>query len=223
LDFSKLNSLAQRFFTSGVPVDFEELYRESVRLFRKANRSQLHRMGFGDDHAADEILDNAVWKLSESPHVKDFGKALSRSLKNGRLNFCRDMQRQRKRLPQERFKVSEGEEEDYEGSANPLIVVTAPPDEYPSLAKKDEDDQKRLAAFIKESAKIHLDPTMTAIIKGTERGEVPNAIGKSLGLERKIVVRKLRYLSRLYDRSIHGDITDYIPDGPRIRREFLTA
>jgi DNA-directed RNA polymerase specialized sigma24 family protein len=223
LDFSKLNSLAQRFFTSGMSDGFDELYREAVRLFRKVNRVRLYQMGFGDDHEADEILDKAIWKLSETQGIRDFGKALSRALKNLRLNFKRDSQRSRDRLPQEWYKLSDGDEEDCEGSANPLIAVEAPPDIYPSLDKKNEDDQKKLVAHIEESAKIHLDPTMTAIIERTKLGEVPYAIGKSLGLQRNTVDRNIRYLARHYNRNLHGDITEYIPEGCRIRREYLTA
>lgn len=92
-----------------------------------------------------------------------------------------------------------------------------------AVHKKKEDYQRQLVAFLLESGTIHNDSDMVATIEGIKRGETVNAIAKSLGLQRNTIDRKLQRLARFYDPKIHGDIRDYLPDGIRIKREYLLA
>ena len=91
------------------------------------------------------------------------------------------------------------------------------------IKKQKRTSQRQLTDSIKESAKIQLDPLMTAIIKGIENGENPYSIAKSLGLKRNTVDRKIRRLAKSYDKTVHGDIVDIFPDGLKIKREYLSA
>ncbi len=144
----------------------------------------------------------------------DFTKYVSKNFKNARVNNAK-----RSNVEKRLFQATpdDAAEEDSIFVDNQNVEGRV----INQLQKKNVADQLQLIDHILESAKIQSEPTMRAIIEGVKRGESVYAIAKSLGIHHSTVDRKIRRLSRFYNPDVHGDICDYLPEGIRIKREFV--
>ncbi|PAD72407.1 sigma-70 family RNA polymerase sigma factor [Paenibacillus campinasensis] len=216
----KLNKAFQAYRLNPDGDSFNDLYTLARETFLAPNRGKLAVMGHRDVNDADAIFDDVFLRISGDVDIRDFAHTMRTSLRNARIDLIRSESSRRKWI--DRYLDDDSDKDE---SAPTLQLRSEENVECEAIfsEKKKRTNQRQLIDSLLESAKILLDPTMIAVIERIKRGETPNAIAKSLGLQRNTVDRKLRRLARGYDRNIHGDITDYMPDSVRIRREFLTA
>lgn len=220
MSLEKLNIAFREYKANSCQDSLLSMYKIARRTFLVPNRGKLITMGYIDPNDADTIFDDVFWKLSKDHGIKDFALAMRTSLRNARIDFVRSENSRRKKI--EHYL----DEHTAESEGAPTLILKANADVEGEVLHREEKkrtNQRQLIDSLLESAKILLDPTMTAIIEGTMRGETPNAIAKSLGLQRNTVDRKLRRLARNYDRQVHGDISDYLPKDLRLRSEFISA
>lgn len=221
MTFEKLNNAYRHYKENPTEPNFADLYSQARTDFLQANRAKMVIMGYLDTNDADSVFDDAVWKAANKDDLDNFGLWLRTSLRNERIDFVRAESRRRKR-------IAGYINEDVGGgkSASTLILKTEKEEvenEVFYSEEKKRTNQRQLVSSLLEPLTVQSDPFMSEIIERVKSGESPGAIAKSHGLERNTVVRKIRHLSRHYDRQIYGDITDYLPVGLRIRREFISA
>lgn len=220
MEFEKLNIAFELYRSNPSQDNFSRFYNAAKELFFLPNRGKMITMGYPNTSDADEIFDDVVLKVAQKENVLNIGPLIRTSLRNARVNFV-DSERRR------RGKIGVYlDEELSDGECSPKLK----PPEVESAEKemlfneeKKRADQRQLVNSLLESAKIHLDPMMIAVIERVKSGETPNAIATSYGLGRNTIDRKLRNISRNFDRNRNGCITDYIPEGLRMRREFVSA
>jgi DNA-directed RNA polymerase specialized sigma24 family protein len=220
LEFEKLNIAFDLYRSSPSQDNFSRLYNAAKDLFFLPNRGKMIAMGYPNTSDADEIFDDVVLKVTQKENILDIGPMLRTSLRNARINFV-DSERRR------RGKIGVYLDEEFsDGECAPKLK----PPEVESAEKellfneeKKRADQRQLVNSLLESSKIHLDPMMIAVIERVKSGETPNAIATAYGLGRNTIDRKLRNISRNFDRNRSGCITDYIPEGLRMKREFISA
>ncbi|QOT13686.1 hypothetical protein JNUCC32_31295 (plasmid) [Paenibacillus sp. JNUCC32] len=220
MSLEKLNKAFQEYKANSCEESLVLMYKIARKVFLIPNRGKLITMGYIDPNDADTIFDDVFWKLSKDREIKEFALAMRTSLRNARIDFVRSESSRRKKI--EHYL----DEHTTESEGAPTLVLKADVDvegEALQNEEKKRTNQRQLIDSLLESAKILLDPTMIAVIEGTMRGETPNAIAKSLGLQRNTVDRKLRRLARNYDRKVHGDLSDYLPKSLRLRSEFISA
>lgn len=218
MDYQKLNSLYVQYrkpLTNKNCV-FEEIYEE-LRGLKAINRSIVLRSRRGDENDALTIFDETLLKLLSKDGINDFGRAFERSLRNARYNLFRNSRRRTEKL-----KWIDETIDDEEGAATPYLLKSDFDLEREALKKK-EADKISFVDFLLESSKILFGPKMTAIIRGLPDYGSVNDAATSNGLKRNQLSRPLEYLARKYDPKIHGDISDYFPEGVRVKRKYITA
>lgn len=230
MNFEQLNTLYRQYRKHPSSPNFTDMYEEAAKLLRKINRSKVRSSGYGDFNDADQIFNDVIQKLA-SREVDDFGKALVRSLHNGRLNFFRGEQRRLNHYDHYRTPGDTPEDEDAPTST---VIVIAAPDEYEFTRKKKTEDQRQLISRILESAKILFDSTTVTAVVGPNSDPVTvtavneimtgvsvKSIADSLGIHHSTVGRKIKRLAAF--KPAADDLRDYFPTDHEVKREFLSA
>lgn len=194
-----MNSVANAFLESGQQSLLDELYKGVCSAWNIGHDS--------DEHST---FNEVFWKTTLRFKGGDFVNLLSRSFKNAKIDLARRHMVRKKREVVIKNYVTDDQKED----TLQLLYLASDYDLEKAVishfSKKKEADKLILIDFLLESAKIHLDSTMTAIIEEFPRHKTLNALGKALGLSRNAVDRKLRSLSNHYDGNRFGDIEDYL-------------
>lgn len=218
LEFKKLNNAFKVYKADPTQSNLTEVYRIAQEIFLYANRGKLLAMGCRDTNDADSVFNDVFVKVTRKEVVLDLGAMLRTSLRNARVNFMESEKRRGDRVS----KYLDDDDEGQTQTPEQMRSRSAEHDVFYSEKEK-EANQRQLVDFILESAKIHLDPMMIAVIERIKLGETPNAIATSFGVKRNVIDRMIRKLARWHNPEVHGTITDYMPEGPRLKREFISA
>lgn len=222
MNLTKLNTLYAAYRKRADNEIFREIYEE-LSTVRAQNESSVVRSGYGDKDDALTIFHDVVLRLTMRDDIQDFGRAFMRALKNARTDFFRKAGRYVSKL--DWLDATHARDND-EAATSTLLDSMESADyvEKTVVEKENEADKIALVDFILESSQIQFGPEMTAIIKGLQSDyDNVNEAATSNGLHRNQIVRPLNRLSRLFDRTKHGDIRDYFPKDVRVKREFISA
>lgn len=200
-DFIKLNSIAVRHQDERSSRSFEELYRESVRVFKRGHRSKLSMSGYRNAADADEVFDSAFMRSADKPFLTNFGGLLSKALRNERLYFIRTETRREKRLSLT-LDVEPAEDA-------PTFELVAEDNVEEEVMRKKEADQRQLIDFLVNDPS-QVDHDTTLIVSQFKQYDSITALAKALGMHHETVKRKLRKLSYRYDANRFGDVREYL-------------
>ncbi|MFK4304300.1 hypothetical protein ABH892_004440 [Paenibacillus sp. RC254] len=198
MSFEKLNKKANEFFVSKTPENFNNVYQEVIEEFQRQNRRRVTSTGLGSIDDADEILDSVILKLTARDGALNFGKLVSRSLKNARIDFLRSELRR-----SESFELSIDSSEE-----SALTLNIADSELVEDRVLKKEDDQRQLIAYLSDPTQV--DDVTTLIVTKFSQYDSITALAKALGIHHETVSRKLRKLSRRYDANRFGEIGEYL-------------
>ncbi|WP_442603807.1 hypothetical protein [Paenibacillus sp. KN14-4R] len=213
MNFELLNKYAIEYVACRNNDTFAPLYNEAMCLFQVSNRYKLRSLGCGDGFDADSIFNDVILSLAQRDDIQEFGRMLAVSLRKARLSFARKEGRRRKRVS-----FSLDEPLDVEGRLFCVPIV----DDNPIHKKKEAEQCELLQFIIKKSGDEVAQAIEEANKTLTTRFSV-NAICGMIGVHHMTGERALKRLARYYDVNIHGDITDYLPDGVRVARKYLSA
>lgn len=203
-------------YYAALDIELSEQRRQNVRVCR---RSGL------DEHAAEEIFDDTVFKLVRKNDVENFGKLFLKSLRESRFDYIRKEKRRNNRYRLEWQRESEDGEE-----AATSEIAKAQTErnivEHEALQKK-EADKIALVDSVLEASQLHLGSRVTAIIRELQIPSLHssiNAAATAHGMKRNDLVRPIQRLAkRFYESGQLDDIRDYLPKDVRVRREFISA
>ncbi|KAF6658913.1 hypothetical protein ACT3XG_14920 [Paenibacillus polymyxa] len=88
---------------------------------------------------------------------------------------------------------------------------------------KKEDDQSKLIAYLSDPTQVDSDTTAIVSTFLQDEYESVRALAKALGLHPEAVSRKLRKLAHRFDANRFGNISDYLPEGLRVNRKYISA
>lgn len=200
-NFEKMDKLAETYILRKCNESFADLYQEAARMFKKRNRLKLKMSGFPDVNDADEIFDKAILQLIKKGVPSGFGKQLSMTLKNLRLDFIKTENRRLRRV--------ELAPKSDDNDAPMLEVVTEISAEETSYLSKKEADQRQLIDFLVNDPS-QVDHDTTLIVSQFHKYDSITALAKALGMHHESVKRKLRKLSHRYDANRFGDVAGYL-------------
>lgn len=222
----KLNELAEVYRQSPTNENFKRLYEEADREFGAFHRDTLLSRGCRDEHKAKETFDNTVFELA-TKEVRDFFNALSSSLRKKRLMEFRGNRRYRKRVAGSFDDVVEddfGEVITRIKLPPDVCAVSAEDEVIPAMGSKKEVEKRQLLDILVDRAN---DPVAKILATKNRTFDCDdfsvNAFAKTLGIHHQEARRKLDLISRQFKPGVDGDILDYLPDGLRVKRQFLTA
>jgi DNA-directed RNA polymerase specialized sigma24 family protein len=201
-NFDKLDKLAETFNHSKCDDVFTDLYKEASRLFKNRNRAKLRMSGYPDTNDADEIFDSALLRVTRKGVPKGFGKQLSVTLKNLRINFIKSESRRLRR-------VELAPKSDDDNDTLTLDIATDISAEEESFRTKKEADQLELIDFLTNDPR-QVDHDTTLIVSQFRRYDSITALAKALGMHHEYVKRKIRRLSHLYDANRFGSHIEYL-------------
>ncbi|WP_338461640.1 hypothetical protein V5G20_18005 [Brevibacillus borstelensis] len=195
----KLNSLAVRYLETKAESVLEDLYKGVCAAWNVGRHEP-------DEHS---IFNEVFWRVILRFNGGDFVNLLSFSFKNARIDLARRRSVRRRR----EVAINSSYEDEHDSSLEAKYLAAdycLEQEVIAKICKKKEADKIALIDFLLESAKIHLDSTMTAIIEEFPRHKNLYSLGKALGLSRNAVDRKIRSLGRHYDGNRFGDAQDYL-------------
>lgn len=224
----KLNILAEAHRQNPTAETFNRLYEEAAAEFGEFHRDTLRSRGCQDEHRAQETFDNAVLELSRRDDIKDFTNSLSAALKLKRLEVFRRNKRRRKRvvgsLDEVVEDVSSGEYQPKYKLPPEICAASAEVEAIPIMGTKKEAEKRQLLDILVDRAN---DPVATLIATENRTFDCDdfsvNAFAKTLGIHHQEARRKLDLIARQFRPEVDGDILEYLPEGLRVKRHFLTA
>lgn len=208
----QLNSLAETYRLTGSDQSFMALYNATSKE-RATNRRMMYRMGYTDEGDADAVFIDTFYRVIRREITGSFGRFLSRSLKNARIDFDRKERLRRQREVSLYEPISNEPMDEDDAGAPTLEAVLKACDYGPyntareALNKMKRAEQRQLLDSLLESA----DSLTAAIIASIDRyGHNYTAIANSLGITKCRPKRRLEALARKYDEKRFGDINDYL-------------
>ncbi|MGG1641822.1 hypothetical protein ACIFQM_11110 [Paenibacillus sp. NRS-1782] len=214
LSFEKLNKTYDAFFKDKTTDNFNLLYETAKDEFLAQHRRRLIASGLCTQNEADAIFDDVLLKLTSREYLQNFGLQLATSLSNARKDYIKISLR-RNRHYEQSLGIS------FDESA-PILKIRDEIQTEVEVLKK-EDDQHQLIAYLSDPSQVDSDTTAIVSIFLQEEFESVRALAKALGLHPEAVSRKLRKLGHRYDANRFGNISDYLPEGLRVNRKYISA
>lgn len=223
MDLQKLNILHERYLAASF-TDREEIVRQmydELMNQRLKNGAIVVRSGYGDEADALSLFNETLAKVLSKDSVREFGKTFAKSLKNARIDFFRKEKRRRPPSGTKLVSFDESRNRDDDTPMSDILIVDEDMTQY--IVKKKEANQRQLVDFLLESARTLIGSEMTAIISELPNYDSVTALAKAYGLNHTTVNRSIAKLTRFYSEAAHGDISDYLPDGFRVKRQYLAS
>jgi hypothetical protein len=214
LSFEKLNKTSDAFFKDKTTDNFNLLYETAKVEFLTQHRRRLTASGLCTQNEADAIFDDVLLRLTSREFLQNFGLQLSTSLSNARKDFLKISLRRNRWCEL-------GLDKSFDEST-PMLKIRDEIQTEVEVIKK-EDDQNQLIAYLSDPTQVDSDTTTIVSIFLQEEYESVRALAKALGLHPEAVSRKLRKLGHRYDANRFGNISDYLPEGLRVNRKYISA
>ncbi|WP_196300138.1 hypothetical protein [Paenibacillus polymyxa] len=179
----------------------------------RRHRVRVISTGVCDSTDALTVFDDVFLRMSTMDSVDGFGQLFATSLKNARNNLLRDTLRR-----VSRFCLTVDEDD-----GGTPIPPQASEDFADTQVLKKEDDQSQLIAYLSDPTQVDSDTTAIVSTFLQDEYESVRALAKALGLHPEAVNRKLRKLGHRYDANRFGNISDYLPEGLRVNRKYISA
>ena len=204
----------------------DELYAQFRPLIRNISRVRSRDTGI-DAADLESAMNEALWKafMSYDPtRGASIEARIDRKVRDAAVDVIRGKNGGYARRVYAVLDAPKNDDEDAPKS-EPTNGITAEHEALYSKEKK-EADQRQLIDFLCDPTQVDYDTTLIVSsfrevnADGSLRYDSVGALAKALGLHPEIVRRRLHRLSRRYDASRY-DITSLLPEGLRIRREFI--
>lgn len=214
LSFEKLNKTSDAFFKDKTPDNFNLLYESAKVEFLIQHRRRLMASGLCTRNEADAVFDDVLLRLTSRECLQNFGLQLSTSLSNARKDFLKVSLRRNRRCEL-------GLDKSFDEST-PMLEIRDSIETDGEVLKK-EDDQSKLIAYLSDPTQVDSDTTAIVSTFLQDEYESVRALAKALGLHPEAVSRKLRKLAHRFDANRFGNISDYLPEGLRVNRKYISA
>lgn len=217
MSFEQLNKAADTYYATRSQDAFRVLYSEAQRVFQTQNRRRVCASGYGDRNDADSILNDVILKLIGKDSINGFGLWMATALKNARIDWLRKEQTRGKRYE---LTINKDDED---ASTSEIKDELTTEDIVIESYKKKKADQRQLIDFLRSCTTDAPTIALVEAYQDASEDAKPTEIARSIGLHHETATRKLRKLSHSYDANRFGEIPSFLPDGPRLRREFMSA
>lgn len=200
MDNKQLNKLVVNYQTSGDQSTFRVIHNETLGKRIRQAEVTARTQGVDKDDLL-EVYDDTLWKVIVKYDLSqgNFANLLNNSISRNVKRLMRDTGRFKRRYQLTVDKPSDEDAATFE--------IAADYDLEREVIKKRTDHRQVIDSLTRNS-----DAITTAIVNAYlyDDDTRPTAIGRKLGIHHEVVKRKLSRLSRNYDATRFGDISDYL-------------